>query len=72
MTLRAQQDHERLYQTMAIIVANIPIGPGTYRLTLLAPEITAAARPGQFVEILPGAKAAMDPPPAAAHLHLCY
>jgi len=61
MTLRAQQDHERLYQTMAIIVANIPIGPGTYRLTLLAPEITAAARPGQFVEILPGAKAAMDP-----------
>lgn len=61
MTLDAKHVHERLYQTLATVQANILVGPGTYRLTLSVPEIAANARPGQFLEILPGSGLSRDP-----------
>jgi dihydroorotate dehydrogenase electron transfer subunit len=50
-----------MYQLKAIIIENINLAPGYHRLRLLAPEIAAAAQPGQFIQIRVGDEETTDP-----------
>lgn len=50
-----------MYQLKAIITENINLAPGYHRMRLLAPEIAAAAQPGQFVQIRLGDEKTTDP-----------
>jgi dihydroorotate dehydrogenase electron transfer subunit len=50
-----------MFQCNALIMENINIAPGYHRIRLLAPEITAAAHPGQFIQIRVGDGETTDP-----------
>jgi dihydroorotate dehydrogenase electron transfer subunit len=50
-----------MFQLNAIITENINLAPGYHRMRLLAPEIAAAARPGQFVQLRVGEAETTDP-----------
>jgi dihydroorotate dehydrogenase electron transfer subunit len=50
-----------MFQLKALILENIALAPGYYRLRLLAPEIAAAAQPGQFIQLRAGAASCTDP-----------
>ena len=47
-------DHQPIprYATMASVVSHQPVIGNEYEITLTAPEIAAAAQPGQFIELL--------------------
>lgn len=45
----------------ALILERTVLSPGYYRYQLLAPEIAALAKPGQFIQILTAAEGARDP-----------
>jgi dihydroorotate dehydrogenase electron transfer subunit len=44
-----------------LITENINLGPGYYRLTVLAPEAAACAQPGQFVQVRVAVSESKDP-----------
>jgi dihydroorotate dehydrogenase electron transfer subunit len=50
-----------MIQVKALIIENTGIAPGYYRLQLLAPEIAAAAQPGQFIQLRVAEAACTDP-----------
>lgn len=50
-----------LFQTAARIISQRTLSPGYYHLTLLAPEIAAAAQPGQFAQLRPAEPDSVDP-----------
>jgi len=50
-----------IYQVSAEVTALRELGPGYYFLTLKAPEIAAAAEPGQFAQLRPARVGTLDP-----------
>jgi dihydroorotate dehydrogenase electron transfer subunit len=50
-----------LYQVNALIMENRMLAPEYYRLSLLAPEIAAAAKAGQFIQMEVAAPETVDP-----------
>jgi dihydroorotate dehydrogenase electron transfer subunit len=50
-----------MFSGKVLITENIALGPGYYRLTVLAPEVAALAKPGQFIQIRISASECYDP-----------
>jgi dihydroorotate dehydrogenase electron transfer subunit len=50
-----------MIQLKALIIENVGIAPGYYRMRLLAPEIAAAAQPGQFLQLRVAEPTCTDP-----------
>lgn len=50
-----------MIQLKALIIENAGIAPGYYRMRLLAPDIAAAAQPGQFIQLRVAEAACTDP-----------
>jgi dihydroorotate dehydrogenase electron transfer subunit len=50
-----------MFQMRALILDTETLAPGYYMFTVLAPEIAAAAKPGQFIQISAGAMEVNDP-----------
>jgi dihydroorotate dehydrogenase electron transfer subunit len=50
-----------MFSGKALITENTVLGPGYYRLTVLAPEVATLAKPGQFIQIRIAALECNDP-----------
>lgn len=50
-----------MFQSRALILNINTLAPGYYSFTVLAPEIAAAAKPGQFIQVKIGDTAVNDP-----------
>lgn len=50
-----------MFQTRALILETNHLAPGYYGFTVLAPEIAAAAKPGQFIQVNIGELEVNDP-----------
>ncbi|HEX3047130.1 MAG TPA: dihydroorotate dehydrogenase electron transfer subunit [Bacillota bacterium] len=59
-----------MFSGNALITENMNLAPGYYRLSFLAPEVTASAKPGQFIQIrlaVPGSNDPLLPRPISIY-----
>ena len=50
-----------MFETKALLTACVALAPGYYQMDLLAPDIAAAAQPGQFLQVRAAAPGSDDP-----------